>query len=263
MKIIRRIKLKFYRFVYSIKRKSYSEDRALIEAFHKFPSRNDVYAYMHHYFLYVLPKKINKHRAYFKTKRRGFGEDAFHSMWYLLFRQFKPKLTLEIGVYRGQVISLWGLISKILDLKIEIYGISPFTSAGDKVSSYLDKVDYMEDTLKNIKFFKLKKPILIKGYSTDKKMISFIASKKWDLIYIDGGHDYETVLSDYLVSKRSLVKNGILILDDSSLYSDFTPPPFAFKGHPGPSKVVTELALKSKQLRFLGAVGHNNIFVKK
>ena len=25
------------------------------------------------------------HRNYFKSDQRGFGDDAFHSMWYLLF----------------------------------------------------------------------------------------------------------------------------------------------------------------------------------
>src|SRR5580693_950413 len=37
-----------------------------------------------------LPDELRLHRAYFGTNMRGFGEDAFHVMWFLLFREFKP-----------------------------------------------------------------------------------------------------------------------------------------------------------------------------
>ena len=56
---------------------------------------------------YHLPFSIINHRVYFSKEFRGFGEEAFHSMWYLLLSEFKPKNCLEIGVYRGQIISLW------------------------------------------------------------------------------------------------------------------------------------------------------------
>jgi hypothetical protein len=44
---------------------------------------------------------LREPRHYFNQCRRGFGEDAFHAMWFLLFRQFRPVSFLEIGVYRG------------------------------------------------------------------------------------------------------------------------------------------------------------------
>ena len=40
-----------------------------------------------------------------------------------------------------------------------------------------------------------------------------------------------------------------------SLQTNFSPPLFSFAGHPGPSRVAAEFAMK--QLKFLGAVGHN------
>jgi len=50
-------------------------------------------------------------------------------MWYLLLKDLKQtrqkaKL-LEIGVYKGQVISLWSLIAKHLELTNEVVAISP------------------------------------------------------------------------------------------------------------------------------------------
>lgn len=67
-------------------------------------------------------------------------------------------------------------------------------------------------------------------------------------------------LTDYLLCKDALADGGLLVMDDSSLNTDFIPPTFSFAGHPGPSRVVQERAMK--ELRFLGGVGHNNVFQK-
>jgi len=49
-------------------------------------------------------------------------------------------------------------------------------------------------------------------------------------------------------------------MDDSSLYFDYQAAPGAFSGHPGPSKVAKEIS--QKQLKLIGGIGHNNIFMK-
>ena len=50
-------------------------------------------------------------------------------------------------------------------------------------------------------------------------------------------------------------------MDDSSLYFDFQQKKYGgFTGHPGPSKVAKDIAMK--KMNFLGAVGHNNIFFR-
>ena len=62
-----------------------------------------------------------------------------------------------------------------------------------------------------------------------------------------------------------LKSGGILVLDDSSLNTDFNveiPYIPTFKGHPGPSKVFSEL-INEKAVELLFGVGHNNVFVKK
>ena len=61
---------------------------------------------------------------------------------------------------------------------------------------------------------------------------------------------------------KSLNKKGLLILDDSSLYTDFNlinKDISTFKGHAGPSKLFDEM-IKDKKLNYLFGVGHNNIF---
>jgi hypothetical protein len=238
----------------------YGKDLSLTAAEATYPNRNSLYAYMHHYYRHTCPEYIGEHRAYYSLEQRGFGEDAFHAMWYLLLRQFKPAKCLEIGVYRGQVISLWSLIAKFLEFPCEVHGISPFTPIGDAVSSYKVEVDYYRDVLSSFKHFGLSTPLLVKALSTDSEAITYISENQWDLIYVDGGHDFETALADYQLCKKHLAPNGILILDDASLGTDYLPPSFSFAGHPGPSRVAREYA--DKEMRLLCAVGHNNVYQK-
>ena len=54
-----------------------------------------------------------RHRRYIEDHNLGFGDAAFHAMWLRLLdaavdKFGRPKL-LEIGVFKGQVISLWSL----------------------------------------------------------------------------------------------------------------------------------------------------------
>ena len=222
-------------------------------------SRNEIYEKMNKYFYFHLPLNLINHRIYFSKNFRGFGEDAFHSMWHLLLSEFKPKNCLEIGVYRGQIISLWSLIAKNINYKINIAGLAPFEPASDKDSKYLENIDYLRDVKKNHEYFKLSQPEYCIEYSTSIKAKKFVEGRKWDLIFIDGSHDYEVVKYDFELSMRNLSDKGIIVLDDSSLYFDFKQKKYGgFTGHPGPSKVAKEMAMK--KMNFLGAVGHNNIF---
>ena len=227
-------------------------------------NRNIIYKYFLDYFYFQSSKNIRHHRYYFKKNKRGFGEDAFHGMWEYLFSTYKPKNILEIGVYRGQSITLFELISRNLNLNVDVWGISPLSNDGDSVSSY-ESINYKEDIKNNYKYFNLGEPKIIEAFSTDDQSLKFIQSKKWDLVYIDGSHDYEIVLKDIFNTLPYLKSGGIFVLDDSSLNTDFNveiPYIETFKGHPGPSKVFSEL-INEKGVELLFGVGHNNVFVKK
>ena len=67
-------------------------------------------------------------------------------------------------------------------------------------------------------------------------------------------------LADYELCRDNLVPGGLLVMDDSSLHTGYQPPRFSTAGHPGPSDVVQQFAMK--ELLFLGGVGHNNVFKK-
>ena len=226
----------------------------------QFIDRTTLYKYFHHYFWNLSPDWLKMHRDYFSKEKRGFGEDAFHSMWYLLLKEFKPKNILEIGVYRGQTLSLFSLLSKKFSFKAEIHGISPFTSAGDEVSEYLESLNYYKDVKNNFNYLGLPLPILHRGFSTDKEMIKVIQTKQWDLIYIDGNHDYEVVQHDFDICSKQLKEGGLIVLDDASLYTNYKPQINSTAGHPGPSKLASEIDMN--YFEEILSVGHNRVFKK-
>jgi len=242
------------------KKKKFNREVHLCEIKQKYPNLNDQYYYFHHYFWTQAPQWLRDHRAYFKKDSRGFSEDAFHAMWYLIFKEYSPKNVLEIGIYRGQVISLWSLLAKKMGFNIEIYGVSPFIAANDEVSIYLKDIDYYQDVIDNFKRFELEVPNLNKGFSTDENMIQVIKSIKWDLIYIDGCHNYENAKQDFMNCSDSLEKNGLIILDDSALFTNYKPYHYSSAGHLGPSKVAKEIDYRC--FREILSVGHNRVFRK-
>jgi hypothetical protein len=210
------------------------------------------------YFHRRLPAPLQAHRRYFSTGRRGFGEDAFHTMWFLLRREFVWESFLEIGVFRGQTLSLCALLSRLNHQPCEAQGISPFSSLGDSVSRYQRHVDYREDTLANFDHFGLPHPQLLKAYSTDAVALERIASRNWSGIYIDGNHDYEVAKADWNACSAAVVKGGVIVLDDSALGTAYRPPSFAFGGHPGPSRLAAEIDRTG--FREILRVGHNRSF---
>jgi hypothetical protein len=214
-----------------------------------------------YYFYHRLPNVLREHRSYFKSNGRGFGENSFHVMWFLLFREFSPESFLEIGVYRGQTLSLAALLARYFDFPCATQGISPFSPVGDSVSAYLKDVDYYEDTLKNFAHFSLPTPALLKAYSTDKVASDLIASRYWSCVYIDGNHDYDIARQDWDLCSAHVPKGGLIVLDDAGLTTCYKPAEIvSFGGHPGPSRLAQEIDRAS--FREILQVGHNRVFQK-
>lgn len=211
------------------------------------------------YFYFNLPGEVRSQKKYFRKESRGFGENTFHTMWYLLYEKYKFSKFLEIGVYRGQILHLIGLIAKLKKTTVDLYGISPFDNSGDSQSRYL-KLDYQQDVLNHFHKFSLKEPTLLKSFSTDEIALELISSQEWDCIYIDGSHDLEIVEQDWKICKKHVTLGGIIVLDDASLYTNYNPPFFAFKGHPGPSKIGDRVASKESDFVEILRVGHNRVF---
>jgi hypothetical protein len=181
-------------------------------------------------------------------------------MWWMIFSEFHPAHFLEIGVYRGQTLSLAALLHANLSIEGRVTGISPFTSVGDMVSNYRKDVNYLEDTLKNFAHFKLPKPELIKAFSTDSIAVERIVASQWDCVYIDGNHDHDVAVQDWQRCAAALKAGGIIVLDDAALGTSYQAPSFASAGHPGPSRLASEI--NSKEFTEILRVGHNRVFRK-
>ncbi|WP_213804550.1 class I SAM-dependent methyltransferase [Granulicella sp. dw_53] len=221
----------------------------------------EFYQHCFHYFHTRLPKSLREHRAYFESNGRGFGERSFHVMWFLLFRKFAPENFLEIGVFRGQTLSLAAMLARHFKFDASMQGISPFSPAGDAVSKYRHDLNYYEDTLENFAHFSLPAPGLLQAYSTDRMAAELIASQEWSCIYIDGNHDYEIARRDWDLCASNLRTGGLIVLDDSGLTTSYAPSPIlSTAGHPGPSRLAKEV--DRTHFREILQVGHNRVFQK-
>jgi hypothetical protein len=227
---------------------------------------------------------LAEHRKYVEINQLGFGDPAFHYMWYLLIqhsaKQFSHLNFLEIGIYKGQVISLWMLIAKKLKLNIEITGISPFkgnpfpesrwlrlwkalTSPSFrqdlKAGNFYLEEDYHAIIENLFKAFALdfSRVQLIEGYSNDLSVLKAVESKKFTIIYIDGDHTFEVVTQDIMNYSSNIVPNGFLVMDDASYY---LPGNAFWKGQETVSRACEILP----SLGFVNVlnIGHNRVYQK-
>lgn len=223
-------------------------------------SRNDVYKWFTISFRKMSPEWLKSHREYFSKKQRGYGEDAFHAMWLFILETLRPSKALEIGVYRGQIISLWKCWATNTDCQIEIVGVTPLSILGDSVSNY-PELNYKLDIENNFVHFNLNLIEIIQCPSQMSPARERIIDGMWDLIYIDGSHEYEDVKLDVDAAYLGLRTNGLMVLDDSSLFTDFQIRlENISRGHPGPSLVFSEI--DSRKFQWLFGVGHINVLRK-
>jgi hypothetical protein len=194
----------------------------------------------------------------------AFSELAFRHFWLLLINQLNHKSkVLEIGVYKGATLSLFKLVSDFLKKDLEIYGITPLNSTGDKYSNY-QNLDYrLEiDKLNNLLGLKTDYLNLIVGLSIDEKIKDEIRKHSFDLIFIDGGHDFDTVINDIKISDEILKVGGFLITDDSSSDLNFPTNFIGFRGHAEVSLAINNSEIIKNKYRHLFACGHNRCWKK-
>lgn len=227
---------------------------------------------------------LARHRKHVETENLGFGDAAFHAMWArltdLAVRRHKHVRLLEIGVFKGQVISLWALLAKVYFWPLEISCITPLkgnpqpkTKIIQRIKTIFDKT-YREEVESGnfyenedyeqiirlhfhqhkINFDDVK---VYQGYSTDKKVLDQIKAKKFEIIYVDGDHTFEGAAHDFKTFAPMVSLGGWLVADDAG----FGLPGTSFwKGHEAVSRAAE--ILPSLGFRNILNVGHNRIFEK-
>ena len=173
-----------------------------------------------------------KYKKYFRKtslKQKGVG-DFFLKQISLK----KPKVFLEVGVFHGVTArNVCELLETFHGKEFKYIGIDLFEKNFENENEVIPKTEF-SNPLKYI-YFKFLKKInpysleavedllkkyknnihLIKGNSNS--LLKKIDMKKIDYVFLDGGHDYNTVMNDLNHSLEVLENNGSILCDDYNL----------------------------------------------
>ena len=105
-----------------------------------------------------------KHREF--SGPRGMGEDCFHWMWKLIVDELpSPFRFMEVGVFKGQVLSLVRLLAHRTNKPAVIYGVTMLNRFAGSRDMHPD-CDYAAEIKEMHNHFDQGMPILIVGDST-------------------------------------------------------------------------------------------------
>lgn len=210
-------------------------------------------------------KKIQTNEIFYEhfNKTQGYGELPFSWNWHLIVKSIEKDFNfLEVGVYKGRLLTLISLLSKIHNKNCKIVGVTPLENIGDKYSVY-DNDNYflaIKNGFENLNL-SMENVNIIKGLSQDEEVLKKLNEmNKFNIIFIDGSHDYEVVCSDIINYIPFLKEGGYFVMDDSSLYIEN--PGGLFKGHPDVGKAIIDVLEKDTRMKELYACGHNRIWKK-
>jgi spermidine/putrescine-binding protein len=173
-----------------------------------------------------------KYKKYFRKtslKQKGVGDFFLDEV-----KSKSPKVFLEVGVFHGVTArnvcellhNLHGDDFKYIGLDLfeknsenedEVIPITKFSNPLKTFYfDYIKKqnpysIDAVEDLLKKFK----SNVSLIKGNSN--KILNKIDMSKIDFVFLDGGHDYSTVINDLNCSIEVIQNNGTILCDDYDL----------------------------------------------
>jgi hypothetical protein len=225
---------------------------------------------------------LSAHRRHIEENRLGFGDPAFHSMWLTLLKaatqRFGTPRMLEIGVYKGQVISLWALLALKLNLDVSISAISPLAGQPQPHSKWRARLLYrvsrrFREQVNNGNFYEdadyegavrglfahwkidFGRVAMHRGFSTDEKLLHALRGEIFHIVYVDGDHTFAGARHDFLTFGPKVALGGWLVADDAA--TDL-PGSVFWKGH----YAVTEAAKILPSLGFKNVlnVGHNRIY---
>lgn len=225
---------------------------------------------------------LANHRRHVESNRLGFGDPAFHAMWATLLEhasmRFGTVRTLEIGVFKGQVISLWSLLARERELDLHVSALSPLAGQPmphghilswlryhldprfrERVDNgdFYETDDYERVVREHFSHYGLDfgQVTLHRGYSTDSQLLARIQGEAYHIIYVDGDHSFLGARHDFMTFAPKVVPGGWLVADDAGC--DLPGTTF-WKGH----EAVSRAAAVLPELGFTNVlnVGHNRVY---
>jgi len=165
----------------------------------------------------------------------------------------KPKFFLEIGVFHGVTArNVCELLSSIHGSNFKYIGLDLFEENDENKNEVIPNTTFSSNPVKQFyyKYIKRQNPYsleaveellgkfknnihLIKGNSN--KVLKKIDMSKIDYVFLDGGHEYNTVLNDLNCCYEVVNNNGIVLCDDYDLTSA-----------PGVKKAIDEFVKENK-----------------
>ena len=173
-----------------------------------------------------------KYKKYFRKtslKQKGDGDFFLKEI-----ENKKPKFFLEVGVFHGVTgRNVCELLSRIHNENFKYIGIDLFENNDENKDEVIPSVNF-SNPLKQLyfKYIKRQNPYsleavkdllkkfeknieLIKGNSNE--ILRKVDMSKIDYVFLDGGHDYETVKNDLENCKSVINNNGTVLCDDYNL----------------------------------------------
>ena len=173
-----------------------------------------------------------KYKKYFRKtslKQHGVGDFFLDEI-----AKKKPKTFLEVGVFHGVTArNVCELLHNIHGKEFKYIGLDLFEENDENKDEIIPNTKF-SNPLKTIffKYIKRQNPYsleavkdllnkfkdnvhLIKGNSN--KILSKIEMNKIDYVFLDGGHEYNTVKNDLECCKDVILNNGVVLCDDYDL----------------------------------------------
>lgn len=201
---------------------------------------------------------LKAHRDWVEFNQYGFGDRPFHYVWKMLVDQMPHDFSfLEIGVFKGQVLSLVALLAQREKKDAAIFGITTLTNTPDKRCSY-PIGDYLNWIMSIYSKFGLPwETTLWDGESNEPDVVAEATARIFDIVYIDGGHDYETIAHDLKTYGPRTKPEGFLVIDDSSNLLNIGS---CWPGLEEVSQAVRDILEPDTRFRHLFACGHLRVF---
>jgi len=172
--------------------------------------------------------------------RKSALKNGYDQIFIDLIKEKRPKVFLEIGVFTGVTArNVCELLSLINKNNFFYYGIDLFEDYQEAISKefipkFLSENQNFSNPLKSLVYnFLLKEKLnslksvsnflkkfennvkLIKGNSLE--VLPKIDLKIFDMIFVDGGHSYETVKSELSHILKNVKNNCLVVCDDYTL----------------------------------------------
>ena len=173
-----------------------------------------------------------KYKKYFRKtslKQKGVGDFFLEEV-----KKRQPKIFLEVGVFHGVTArNICELLYNINGSEFKYIGIDLFEENNENKNEIIPNRKF-SNPFKNFYFNYIKRQnpyskeavenllhkfnnnvTLLKGNSN--KILKNIDMSKIDYVFIDGGHEYKTVMNDLINSQDVVLNGGTILCDDYDL----------------------------------------------